>query len=122
MEHAQEYSETIMEHSKKLCETTSSDKPEATRQTEIDACIEYVYTSVMTKAQADTSGSASKESARSVSPAASSNGSVGQKVYRADECVGAVVNGQCHGSIIPRGNAPTCYGTMLNGQCTGPMF
>ncbi len=47
----------------------------------------------------------------------------GQKVYRADECVGAVVNGQCHGSIIPKStNRPTCYGDMINGQCTGPMF
>lgn len=51
------------------------------------------------------------------------NQSSGQKVYRADECVGAVVNGVCHGSIIPKGGyRPTCHGQMLNGQCTGPMF
>lgn len=44
-------------------------------------------------------------------------------VYGADECVGAVVNGQCHGTIIEaRAYHPTCHGQMLNGQCTGPMF
>lgn len=49
--------------------------------------------------------------------------SYGTKVYRADECIGAVVNGVCHGSILPKtANHPTCYGQMINGQCTGPMF
>ena len=47
----------------------------------------------------------------------------GTPVYSADECIGAIVNGQCHGSILPkRAVHPRCYGTMLNGQCTGPMF
>ena len=48
---------------------------------------------------------------------------IGQKVYSADECVGAVVNGVCHGTIIPKpGYQKTCYGEMLFGRCTGPMF
>jgi len=50
---------------------------------------------------------------------------MGQPVYRADDCIGAVVNGVCHGAISPRGQIeqPTrCYGQMLNGQCTGPQF
>ena len=50
-------------------------------------------------------------------------GRVGTPVYRADECIGAVVNGVCHGSVIaPPDLKPRCYGAMLNGQCTGPMF
>ncbi|WP_422463223.1 MULTISPECIES: hypothetical protein [unclassified Endozoicomonas] len=49
--------------------------------------------------------------------------SYGTKVYRADECIGSIVNGVCHGSILPKtANHPTCYGQMINGQCTGPMF
>jgi len=48
----------------------------------------------------------------------------GQTVYSPRECIGAVVMGQCHGSILPDYSAPhpTCYGQMLNGICTGPMF
>ncbi len=49
--------------------------------------------------------------------------SYGTKVYREDECIGSIVNGVCHGSILPKtANHPTCYGQMINGQCTGPMF
>lgn len=47
----------------------------------------------------------------------------GTPVYRADECIGPVINGKCHGSIIPKSAVPQrCYGTMLNGQCIGPQF
>ncbi|WP_067522828.1 hypothetical protein [Endozoicomonas ascidiicola] len=47
----------------------------------------------------------------------------GQKIYGTDECIGAVVNGVCHGSIAPKaGYKKTCYGQMINGQCTGAMF
>jgi hypothetical protein len=48
----------------------------------------------------------------------------GQSVYSRQECIGAVVNGQCYGSILPDYSRPhaTCYGHMLNGICTGPMF
>lgn len=47
----------------------------------------------------------------------------GQPVYSPEECVGPIVNGVCHGSILPRNAVPQrCYGQMLNGQCTGPMF
>jgi hypothetical protein len=48
----------------------------------------------------------------------------GQTVYSPRECIGAVVMGQCHGSILPDYGRPhpTCYGQMLNGICTGPMF
>ena len=50
-------------------------------------------------------------------------GRVAQPVYRAHECIGAVVNGVCHGSVIaPPDLKPRCHGAMLNGQCTGPMF
>lgn len=44
-------------------------------------------------------------------------------VYREDECVGPVIMGRCHGSVIDKGGYhPTCHGEWLNGQCTGPMF
>lgn len=48
----------------------------------------------------------------------------GQTVYSQRECIGAVVMGQCHGSILPDYSRPhpTCYGQMLNGMCTGPLF
>jgi hypothetical protein len=47
----------------------------------------------------------------------------GKPVYRASECAGPVVMGECHGSVIPNtAYHPTCHGEMLNGQCTGPMF
>lgn len=51
------------------------------------------------------------------------DGAGASKVYSADECVGAIVNGECHGSILPnKAYHPTCHGQMINGQCTGPMF
>ncbi|MDH4565943.1 hypothetical protein E8E95_04565 [Pseudomonas sp. BN414] len=46
----------------------------------------------------------------------------GQPVYRAQDCIGAVVNGVCHGSTGAAQPQSTCYGQMLNGQCTGPQF
>jgi hypothetical protein len=47
----------------------------------------------------------------------------GVKVYNARQCIGAVVNGECHGSIMPdAAYHPTCHGQMINGMCTGPMF
>ena len=56
-------------------------------------------------------------------PVTSGQPATGQKVYKADECIGAIVNGVCHGSILPKsGHQKTCHGTMINGQCTGPMF
>ena len=46
----------------------------------------------------------------------------GQPVYRAQDCIGTVVNGVCHGSTGGAQPQATCYGQMLNGQCTGPQF
>jgi hypothetical protein len=48
----------------------------------------------------------------------------GRTVYSPHECIGAVVMGQCHGSILPDYSRPhpTCYGQMLNGSCIGAMF
>jgi len=46
----------------------------------------------------------------------------GQPVYRAQDCIGAVVNGVCHGSTGAAQPMATCYGQMLNGQCIGPQF
>lgn len=47
----------------------------------------------------------------------------GQPVYRAQDCIGAVVNGVCHGTINPSIQPVThCYGAMINDQCTGPMY
>ncbi|VVP08669.1 hypothetical protein [Pseudomonas fluorescens] len=46
----------------------------------------------------------------------------GQPVYRSQDCIGAVVNGVCHGSTGAAQPQATCYGQMLNGQCTGPQF
>lgn len=46
----------------------------------------------------------------------------GEPVYRAQDCIGAVVNGVCNGSTGATQPRATCYGQMLNGQCTGPMY
>ena len=47
----------------------------------------------------------------------------GTPVYTADECTGAIVNGVCHGSVIPdKAHREKCYGEMLFGKCTGPQF
>lgn len=46
----------------------------------------------------------------------------GTPVYQASECIGAVVAGVCHGSVVPDGVPQRCYGQMINGQCTGPQF
>ncbi len=55
--------------------------------------------------------------------------SYGSSVIPASECIGAVVNGTCHGSATPgaqikidTGQYPTCYGQMIGGVCTGPQF
>jgi hypothetical protein len=46
-----------------------------------------------------------------------------EPVYRARDCLGAVVNGVCHGSIAPSVQMPPrCYGSLINGRCTGPQF
>lgn len=47
----------------------------------------------------------------------------GIKVYNEDECIGAIVMGRCHGSIINKDSYhKTCYGEWLDGACTGPYF
>ena len=56
-------------------------------------------------------------------PPLRSQAPTGQKVYDANECIGPVIMGRCHGTILPKkAYHPTCYGSWLNGQCTGPMF
>src|SRR5262249_13204398 len=46
----------------------------------------------------------------------------GQSVINSGDCIGAVVNGDCHGTPAPGAPTSTCYGQMINGICTGPMF
>ena len=48
----------------------------------------------------------------------------GTPIYNASECIGAVVNGVCNGTMIDtEPTRPRCYGTLMpNGTCTGPMF
>jgi hypothetical protein len=57
-------------------------------------------------------------------PAYSSGGTgTGQPVYSPSECVGSIVAGVCHGSILPnQATHPVCHGEMLNDACTGPIF
>jgi len=43
-------------------------------------------------------------------------------VYESSECIGAVVNGRCAGTINPNPSnvlRKKCYGTMINGECQG---
>jgi hypothetical protein len=56
---------------------------------------------------------------------ANSQGAGGQgvTVYPADACIGAIVNGVCHGTIQSTDPMPkVCHGEMIGGRCTGPMF
>lgn len=47
----------------------------------------------------------------------------GIPVYGAGQCIGAVVNGVCNGTIQQNGSFPrVCHGQMVGGICTGPMF
>ena len=46
----------------------------------------------------------------------------GQPVISSGDCIGAVVNGVCHGTPAPGAQTVTCHGQMVGGVCTGPMF
>ena len=48
----------------------------------------------------------------------------GVPIYRASECIGAVVAGVCNGTVIDtEPMRPRCHGTLLpDGTCTGPVF
>jgi hypothetical protein len=65
-----------------------------------------------------------EESGQSSGTVETPNFAAGQTVYSPHESIGAVVNGECHGSILAdyRRPHPTCYGQMINGICTGAMF
>jgi hypothetical protein len=55
-------------------------------------------------------------------PAAPSLPGDGQPVISSSDCIGAVVNGVCHGTPAPGAQTATCHGQMVGGVCTGPMF
>ncbi len=59
----------------------------------------------------------------SLNPPARGPGS-GTPIYNASECIGAVVNGVCNGTVIDtEPMRPRCHGTLLpDGSCTGPVF
>jgi len=45
------------------------------------------------------------------------------KMIRESDCIGAVVNGKCHGSTVDGDfDNKTCHGTILNGECIGAEF
>jgi hypothetical protein len=46
----------------------------------------------------------------------------GIPVYDAQNCVGPVVEGVCHGTMVPEGRPLRCHGKMIRGECTGPIF
>jgi hypothetical protein len=47
----------------------------------------------------------------------------GDPVYPTSACIGAVVNGVCHGRVLSIDPMPErCYGAMIGGKCTGPQF
>jgi hypothetical protein len=46
----------------------------------------------------------------------------GQPVISSGDCIGAVVNGVCHGTPAPGAPMAICHGQMVAGVCTGPMF
>lgn len=118
--------ESLWASSRNLCEIRNSDTPEAYKQSLIDSCTKYVYFAGVDNVTKQARERSIQNSLYPDNTRTYSAPSIGpkkyEKVYRADECIGPVINGRCHGSILQKGYAPTCYGTMLNGQCTGPMF
>jgi hypothetical protein len=92
----------------------------------LDACVSLSYSHYeLQKASALSGGGRSSYS--SGSPASGYDttlqGDSSGKVYRASECIGAVVNGTCHGAVIDTQRMrPRCHGTMIGGSCTGPQF
>lgn len=49
----------------------------------------------------------------------------GTPMYRADECVGAVVGDRCYGAISPKAlerQVTRCYGEIIAGRCVGAQF
>ena len=46
----------------------------------------------------------------------------GIPVYDARNCVGPVVDGVCHGTVLQEGHPLRCHGKMIEGECTGPIF
>jgi hypothetical protein len=42
-------------------------------------------------------------------------------IFPEEACVGTVVNGVCHGSLVPTRPPLKCWGQVLNGKCTGPV-
>lgn len=115
------YSESAKNDAVEYCIEKFKDSPLADEEykEQIKPCLETEYNKRMDFyiAQGNNSKSAS-------APVTSyQDGTTGSKVYSSEECIGAVVNGVCHGSILPKpGYRKTCHGTMINGQCTGPMF
>jgi len=46
-----------------------------------------------------------------------------KRMIRESDCIGAVVNGKCHGSTIDGDfDNKTCHGTIVNGECIGAKF
>lgn len=116
-----EFAQSMFEKSKKLCEIKMKPEPKETRDQSISACTKFVFNSVMSQwLNNETDSYSRNQQEQLLVPKYNSNST---SVYTSDECVGAIVNGVCHGSIIPKtGYHRTCHGQMLNGQCTGPMF
>lgn len=48
----------------------------------------------------------------------------GVPIYLPGECIGAIVNGVCRGSVIDTNpQRPRCHGVLMpDGSCTGPVF
>lgn len=116
------FSKAAMEDTKNYCFEKFKDQTDQVKANPeiVRECIDNDYEKRLNYYLANSNNT---RNSKPVTHAGSGQTGQGQKVYRADECIGAIVNGQCHGSIIPKtANQPVCYGTMINGRCTGPMF
>lgn len=68
-----------------------------------------------------TPGTSARSSRSSAEESATREGN--RTVYDADECIGPIINGMCHGTILPKkSDHPTCHGEWVGGRCTGPQF
>ncbi|MFK0572225.1 hypothetical protein [Endozoicomonas sp.] len=112
------FDEMAKEGALKTCQKQQAKAPEVMDTLAFEQCLATQYQQRMAFYMSTMNKGIQNSSARGATQPG-----YGSKVYRADECIGAIVNGVCHGSILPKSaNHPTCHGQMINGQCTGPMF
>ena len=100
------------------CEARDGVLPEST----LDACAQLYYAQHQLQQAVGLSGTSGRAGSMP-DQNTTLDGDTSNKVYQASECIGAVVNNVCHGSVIDtQPMRQRCHGQMIGGRCTGPQF